>query len=498
MRVSGFIFAGFVALAFTASTTVRTLAPVDAQTHAAVDWSTFGFDLQRTGFNPLEITIGATNVANLHQVWSENLGGPIFGQPVLATGVVTASGTLDLVYIGTKTGRFVALNATNGAVVWTRKLGTLTYSCEGGTANTGVDRAGMIDRPNNRIYVFDAQLMVHALDLSTGAEQPGWPVVAATDPVHNHAHGTPTLNAALHILYISTSSPCDFSPWYGRVAAIDTVARSVIANFFPTQPHSGGGIWGQGGVSIDPVTQDVFAAVGNSDVTTGGPQDLGYAEHVVELTPTLAVAGANYPDLKEDRIDKDLDFGSTPMLFTPPGCPPEALALNKAGLIVLYQRQALSHGPLQKLYVNPPSDAGDFVGLAAYSPLTNLVYVGLPNDFNNRKYHVGYSHGLIALRIASNCTLDPQPAWRQVFGPLPPHSNILNAPRSPPTIANGVVYDADGTGQTVYAFDASTGRALWNSGTALVSGKNRIVVPPVVDAQVYIVSSSGSIWAFGV
>jgi outer membrane protein assembly factor BamB len=498
MRMPGLVFACFAALALAVSGAARGLAPAGAQTHASVDWPTFGFDLQRTGFNPNESTIGTSNVTNLHTVWSDNLGGAIFGQPVVAAGVATASGTLDLVYVGTKTGRFVALNAANGSVVWKRQLGTLTYACVGGTAHTGVDRAGMIDRPNNRIYVFDAQLMVHALDLSTGAEQPGWPVQAATDPVHNHAHGTPTLNAALHTLYISTSSPCDFTPWYGRVVAIDTVARSVVATFFPTGSHSGGGIWGQGGVSIDPATQDVFAAVGNSDITTGGPQEFGFAENVVELSSTLALVGANYPGLKDDEHDVDLDFGSTPMLFQPPGCPPEALALNKAGLIVLYQRQALSHGPLQKLYVNPPSDAGDFVGLAAYSPMTNLVYVGLPNDFKNLRYHVGYSRGLAAFRLASNCTLTPQPVWNQAFGPIPPRSNILNGPRSPPTVANGVVYGADGTGQTVYAFDASTGRALWNSGSALAAGKNRIVVPPVVDAQVYVVSSSGYIWAFGV
>lgn len=498
MRGSSLAFALALALALVGSPERHGAASAAAQLAGAVDWTTFGFDVARTGFNPLESTIGTTNAASLHAVWSRNLGGPIFGQPVIATGVATASGVADVAYVGTKNGRFFALRATDGSILWSTQLGTLAYSCEGGTAHTGVDRAGMIDRANNRVYVFDAQLMVHALDLSTGAEQPGWPIAAATDPLHNHAHGTPTLNAALHTLYVATSSPCDFSPWYGRVVAIDTVSRTVTATFFPTQPHSGGGVWGQGGVSIDPVTQDVFFAVGNSDVTMGGQQELNLAEHVVEVTPALALVGANFPGLKDDKVKKDLDFGSTPMLFTPPGCPPLAVALNKSGLLVLYQRQALSKGPLQKLYVNPSSDAGNFVGLASYSPATNLVYVGLPNDFENDKYGVRYAHGLVALRVASNCTLVPAPAWSQTFGPLPPHSSILNAPRSPPTIANGVVYDADGTGQTVYAFDALTGQALWSSGTLLLAGKNRIVVPPVVDAMVYVVSSSGGIWAFGV
>jgi glucose dehydrogenase len=39
-----------------------------------VDWSTYGFDLQRTGYNPDESTIGVGNVGGLHVAWSANLG----------------------------------------------------------------------------------------------------------------------------------------------------------------------------------------------------------------------------------------------------------------------------------------------------------------------------------------------------------------------------------------------------------------------------------------
>ena len=51
---------------------------------SAVDWSTYGYDLQRTGYNPDESQLGVANAADLHQSWAVDLGAVMIAQPVEA------------------------------------------------------------------------------------------------------------------------------------------------------------------------------------------------------------------------------------------------------------------------------------------------------------------------------------------------------------------------------------------------------------------------------
>ncbi|TAM60406.1 hypothetical protein EPN52_05065, partial [bacterium] len=149
-----------------------------------VDWSTFGFDLARSGYNPNETTIGTSNVANLHQIWSLALGGtPIIAEPVLAQGVSIGGVSQNVLYVGTQGGLFSAVNADTGAVIWQKHLGTTTYICS--SFPFGIAGTATFDRKTNRVYVADGQDQLHALDMSTGAEAGGWPATVATTPDHN-------------------------------------------------------------------------------------------------------------------------------------------------------------------------------------------------------------------------------------------------------------------------------------------------------------------------
>jgi outer membrane protein assembly factor BamB len=63
-------------------------------------------------------------------------------------------------------------------------------------------------------------------------------------------------------------------------------------------------------------------------------------------------------------------------------------------------------------------------------------------------------------------------------------------------IANGVVYYADGMGQTVHAFDAATGTELWHSQPGDVTG-DAFDSPLVFDGKIYVSSRDGAVHAFG-
>ena len=193
-----------------------------------VDWSTFAFDNARSGFNPSESTLGLGNVASLQLLWSHNLPGGVTAQPVLASNVNTTAGSTNLLYVGSMDGTFAALNADTGSVVWQNKFGSASYSC----GQTGVNRSATFDRSSSRVYFEDGQEQMHALDMATGKEATGWPVTVGGTPGLDLPHGAMNYNPANHLLYTTTSSSCDISPWHGRIAAINTQNAAVTGTFF--------------------------------------------------------------------------------------------------------------------------------------------------------------------------------------------------------------------------------------------------------------------------
>lgn len=112
-----------------------------------VDWGTYGFDSQRTGYNPDESVIGVGNAAGLHTSWSVDLGAVMIAQPVEAADLVVGGSPKDVVYVGTEHGDFYALNAATGGVVWQQNLGSQQTGCGDMPDGVfGIGGAGAIDR----------------------------------------------------------------------------------------------------------------------------------------------------------------------------------------------------------------------------------------------------------------------------------------------------------------------------------------------------------------
>ena len=456
IALSLFACGGNGALAPIQRTQQQQRAPVSPL--SGVDWATFGFDLKRTGMNPSESLLGVGNVGSVHPLWaaSASVGNWLVGEPVLATNVIIKRVPTNVLYAGGAFGTALyAINADNGSTIWTHPMGTSAreQTCVGPIVNYGILGTATIDRARNRIYVVDGQNELHALRLNTGKEAGGWPIVVAADPIHNAVWGGLTYNPANGLLYVETASEgCDVVPWQGRIVAVNTSTATIVGTFYPAQGNIGGGIWGYGGASIDPVTNNVFIATGNS---SGSNQTLGYSEQIVELSPDVStVLAHNHPSLP---VRADIDFGATPLLFNPPGCPPLLAAVNKSGIFVLYNRGNISAGPIQTIAMSIVTGVGDFIGVPAYDPVTNYIYVGLPSTFGI------YGAGLGAFSVQADCTLNPTPVWNALFGPDGAANPASPVPRSALTIANGVVYVSNYSGQTEYAFNARDGALLWST-----------------------------------
>jgi outer membrane protein assembly factor BamB len=367
--------------------------------------------------------------------------------------------------------------------VWSKQFGTTSFVCNGRTQNWGVEGTAALDRPRNRIYVPDGTNNVHALDLSTGAEAPGWPVNIAPLTNHDFIHVGMNYNPSNGMLYAATSSTCDISPWYGRLTAINTNTATIVRTFFPGQGTSGGSIWGFGGASISPSSNNVFIATGNED-DINPPQYGHYSEHIIELSADLTkIIAQNHPP--NMPVMEDSDFGTTPLLFQPIGCPPLLAAVNKSGAFLLYNRTNIKAGPIQMIDMAVANNTASFRQTPAYDPVTNEVYIALPSTFGI------YQPGLGAFSMRSDCTLNPTPAWNAVFGP-DGATTTLETTRSAVTVANGVAYVGGYSDKTMYAFSAATGTKLWSTP---LNGWG-IVGPVVVNGRLYVSDASGTISAW--
>jgi outer membrane protein assembly factor BamB len=436
------------------------------------DWYTYGFTLRRSGENPVESTIGVANASSLHQLWSRSLGGVMVGQPMVAAGVVINGVAHTVVYAGDEHGHFAAIDDTTGTVLWEHTLRTVTITgctdVAGGVF--GIGGGALIDRPGNTVFIAAGDGSVHAFDLATGVEQSGWPV-HVFNPKHLTSYGGITTDSGFNSLYVQMASHCDFRPYHGGLAKIDVGTASVTAVFHPAGRFDGGGIWGPGGASYDPASHHVFVATGNAFAAS---ESYGYSEHVVELDGNLKVVGANYPGL----TGGDVDFGATPIIYQASGCPVQVAAENKSGVVVVYRQGHLSAGPTQRLQIASVNAEG-FVGIPAYSAALRMLFVANSTDSPD------YTRGLVAFKVGANCKLSK--VWNQTIGP--------QTPSSPPTVANGVVYYGDGVGGTEYAFNASTGAMLWNSGTQI--NGSLYAAPTVINGRLLIASWNGNLYAFG-
>src|SRR6266581_1446169 len=446
---------------------------VGARRVTATDWPMYGFNLQRTGENPFESILTPSTVGGLHELWSFDLGAVTIMQPVLAAGVIVNGSRKDLVYMGTEHGDLYAIDVASVRMVWHRNLGSQQTSCgDIPDGIFGVSGSPFLDRAHNRMFVVGGGGNMYALDLSTGDTLSGWPVAVTTDPAHEHTYGAVNINNG--IAYAEIASYCDFTPYHGKVVAIN-IANHGVRAFFPAGPRvNGGGIWGPGGVSIDPASGHVFAATGNA---LTNPESFRYCENVVELSSALRVLGSNYPGL----TGNDVDFGATPILYHPPGCTPMVAAKNKTGVLVTYERGNVSAGPNQRLQI---ANVGDwqFNGIPAWSDTTHLLYISNSSDSNS----TGTKHGMVALSVGANCNLNL--AWQTTIGP-----NFASV--SPPTVAGGVVYYGDGPGRQLLAFDAVTGTQLWSSGSTI---RGAIYgAPIVVNGRVFVGAWDHKLYAFG-
>jgi hypothetical protein len=337
------VLLGTVALAAAALTTG--VVPGTPAPAARADEVTASQNDLRDGWDPGEtgLTPAVLGSGTFGQLFSTKVDGQVYAQPVVAGNTVIVATENDWVY---------GLNAATGAIDWSRQLGTPWPSsaegCSDLAPNVGVTGTPVYNPATGTVYlvsqevpagnsVYNPEFFMHAINVQTGAERPGWPVpihgAPANDPDRPFNPFTELQRPGLLLLggsvYAAFGSHCDFTPFAGYVAGVNTSSRALtLWSDEAGLTDDEGGIWQSGGGLMSDGPGRIFLATGNGvspppGPGTSPPPELGDA--VVRLgvrsNGTLQAedffSPANAPSL--DATDTDfgaggpvgLPFGST-------------------------------------------------------------------------------------------------------------------------------------------------------------------------------------------
>ena len=498
---------------------------------ASVPVLTFHYDNTRQGANTNEtlLTPASLNVNTFGKLFTHAVDGYVYAQPLIMTNLtIPGQGAHNVVFVATENDTVYAFDAdsnagANGGLLWSNHLGTpVPYSDVGykpdgdmSPSNIGITGTPVIDPATGSIY-FDTGTytngnythLIHALNLTTGAEQPYSPVVVAAayagSTFNAQAHAArPALTLAGGIVYAGYGSYQDTGTYHGWLIGFNATNLAPLTNYvFNTSPNANqDALWmGGGGMVVDSGTNIYFeVANGTFDVNTGGKD---YGQSFVKLATANGLSVADYftPYNQASLSSSDTDIGSgAPMLLPPaagnPAHPQLIVGAGKAGTIYLVDTANMGH------YSTSGSDSQ----IVQY--ITGAVQGGgsyaTPAYWNNRIYYTGKSDNVRAFGIANGLINGtPQAKSPTTLGPFT-GSPVVSANGT----NNGIVWVTDpgaygSSGAAVlHAYNATNlAVELYNSSQNLSrdnpGGAVKMTAPVVANGKVY-VGAEFSLSVFG-
>ena len=282
----------------TSSVTVTVIAP-PPNTNVSVP--TWHMDNARTGLNSNEVQLSPSSVQSgkFGKLFSYLLDGYTYAQPLYVSQLNINGTTRNVVFAATEKATVYAFDADNfgdGSPLWKVSLLQSGEAPQpGGNPKPfqGLTSTPAIDLNSNTMYVVSSQakgggafFRLHALDITTGAERPGSPVVIhASAPGTNSesSNGTITLTpaclqrAALLLsggtIYIGFSAcPTGWVVTYDAASLSQIAVRNMSPNVDGYGQFGGaGGVWMGGGGPAADGQGNVYVSTGNG-FYDGGPE----------------------------------------------------------------------------------------------------------------------------------------------------------------------------------------------------------------------------------
>ncbi|HXM13218.1 MAG TPA: PQQ-binding-like beta-propeller repeat protein [Terriglobales bacterium] len=323
--------------------------------------TTWQFDNERSGLNAQETALTPQTVTpqTFGKLFSYPVDGYVYAQPLLVSGLTINGGTHDVVFVATENDSIYAFDADTygtGTPLWqVSLLQTGQSAIPNGPIQPveGVTSTPVIDATSNMMYVVSMQtpadggndtFELHALSITTGAEQSGSPVqITASVPGTNQdsVNGIVTLTTSClqraSLLLANGSLFIGFGSCHsGWLLAYDekTLTQTGVFNMSPNLNGEGayggaGGVWmGGAGPAAD--------SSGNIYVTTGnGPYDgqTAFGDSIMKFNTQLQLLDHFTPYVWAYMDCNDADLASGGLLLIPGTT--EALAGGKTGKLYL-------------------------------------------------------------------------------------------------------------------------------------------------------------------
>jgi outer membrane protein assembly factor BamB len=470
------------------------------------DWLQFNFDPQHSGNDTKETKINMQNVSHLHQLFKISLPSVADGAPAYLNNVKTNAGTINLVFVTTKDGHIIALNAENGKMIWSHQYGTGNYRINNGYKKTYTTSSPAIDPNRKFVYSYGLDGYVHKYQVINGEEIKGggWPELCTLKPFNekgSSALAIATAKNGISYLFVANGGYLgDRGDYQGHLTTINLKdgtqhvfnadCSNQTVHFVekpgkPDCPAVQNAIWARSGVVYDASTNKIYMATGNGQFN---PSDHHWGDAVFALNPDgTGINGGpidSYTPTDYQKLDdEDLDLGSTApaVIPTPKNCKIKNLAVQsgKDRILRLINLSNLNgHGK--------PGYTGGEIGKTIDVPSGEMVFTAPAvwiNPVDKESWvFVGTYNGLAAFLLNIDKYGNPGLvlAWKQSDG------------SSSPIIANGILFCS--VSGSIRALNPVTGKLLWKNNNI---GGIHWESPIVDNGVLYITDESGNLTAFG-
>jgi outer membrane protein assembly factor BamB len=415
-------------------------------------WTVYHGSPAGTGVAP-----DVASVDTATRAWtSPTLDGQIYGEPLVFGGRV---------YVATENDTIYALNANNGAKVWSAHLATpvpaTDLPCGDITPTVGITGTPVIDPSRHEIFVVADELvngapahMLAALDTATGKTE----MTQRVDPAGaNTAALLQRTGLTLddgRVVFGMGGNFGDCSTYKGRViAAPETGGKPSIFTVDAGAGESQGAIWMGGAAPVVDGGGHVWVSAGNGSVYSSS-HAYDDSDSVLELSATMRLLQYFAPSNWPANNSQDLDMSTAPALL--PGG--QVMLAGKSRIVYLLDGAHLGGiGQQQASLANAcPEDIDGGVavaGMAVYLPCQT---------------------GIIAVRAAQS----------------PPALHLLwssGTGGGPAIVAAGLVWTIGQNG-TLYGLDRATGKIRQQAPIGTVA--NHFPTPSVADGLMLVPAAS--------
>jgi polyvinyl alcohol dehydrogenase (cytochrome) len=333
---------------------------------SAGNWPAYLYGPTHSSVNNQATAITPVTATALVPAWNWRPDSPTKpGQPPVS---LHASPTVynGRIYIGAQTGEFYALDEATGAVVWQRFLGfTPKLTCQNeashgfvGTATVGVDPSTSVPT----VYVYSQDGNLYALDAGNGAIVWSSRVYTPSSSVNDYsAWSSPTVSNGK--IYVGISSNCDRPLVPGGVMAFEQATGNPIGTYSTMPPGAvGGSVWTSAAVAS--TSGNVLVTTGNVSRSSTQPGD---SYSIVRLDGQT-LAKLDIWTVPAGELVRDSDFGGSPTIFEANlqgTLTPMVGACNKNGSFYALRIDNLAAGPVWTFHVGIPGVKQGFQCLAA-------------------------------------------------------------------------------------------------------------------------------------